>query len=89
MLDKKSITSSATLNLYSYLLVTFTNSSLSKSLKDFSGVGKLTLAVTSADIFAAGIVINGTFNITTNSLLHAQDLRKTLHWYLDSSGGKK
>ena len=56
---------------------------------DFSGVGKLTLAVTSADIFAAGIVVNGTFNITTNHSLHKDALRKTLAWYLDTAGGNK
>ena len=56
---------------------------------NFSGIGKLTLAVTSADIFAAGIVVNGSFNITTNTLLHMQDIRATLPWYLDSAGGNK
>lgn len=56
---------------------------------DFSGVGKLQLAVTTADIFAAGIVINGTFNITTNSILNMQAIRKTLIWYMESAGSHK
>ncbi len=56
---------------------------------DFSGVGTLNLAVTSADIFAAGIVVNGTFAITTNSLLNMEASRYTLPWYLDSAGGNK
>lgn len=56
---------------------------------NFAGVGMLTLAVTAADIFAAGIVVNGTFNITTNHSLHQDAIRKTLPWYLDSAGGNK
>lgn len=56
---------------------------------DFSGVGKLALSVTTADIFAAGIVINGTFTITTNSILNMDAIRKTLVWYMDTAGGNK
>ena len=56
---------------------------------NFSGVGTLTLSVNSADIFKAGIVVNGDFTITTNNILHLEDNRKTLIWFLDSAGGNK
>lgn len=56
---------------------------------DFSGIGKLDLSVTSADISKQGIVVNGTFKITTNSLLNAQAIRKTLFWFMETAGGNK
>ena len=56
---------------------------------NFSGVGTLALSVTSADIFAAGIVINGDFSVTTNSLLHKNETLETTIWFFDSAGGNK
>ena len=56
---------------------------------NFSGVGTLTLSVTSADIFAAGIVVNGDFSVTTNSLLDKNETLETTIWFFDSAGGNK
>ena len=56
---------------------------------NFSGVGTLALSVTSADIFAAGIVINGDFSVTTNSILHKNETLETTIWFFDSAGGNK
>ena len=56
---------------------------------NFSGVGTLALSVTSADIFAAGIVVNGDFSVTTNSLLHKNETLETTIWFFDSAGGNK
>ena len=56
---------------------------------NFSGVGTLALSVTSADIFAAGIVVNGDFTVTTNSLLHKDETLETTIWFFDSAGGNK
>lgn len=68
-------------------LITGQQSTPIKLPSNFSGVGQLNLAVTSADIFAAGIVVNGTFGITTNTIIHQQDIRKTLFWFDDTAGG--
>jgi hypothetical protein len=56
---------------------------------NFSGVGTLTLSVTTADIFAAGIVVNGDFTVTTNSLLQKGQTLETSIWFFDSAGGNK
>ncbi|HBI22418.1 MAG TPA: hypothetical protein DDY37_07555 [Legionella sp.] len=56
---------------------------------NFSGVGTLNLTVTTADIFAAGIVINGDFTVTTNSLLNKSQKLETTIWFFDSAGGNK
>lgn len=56
---------------------------------NFSGVGTLTLSVTTADIFAAGIVVNGDFSVTTNSILHKSETLKTSIWFFESAGGNK
>jgi hypothetical protein len=56
--------------------------------KNFTDVGELTLGVTEAKIFAAGIVVHGTLAITTESQLHEASLRKTLYWYSDDAGGR-
>ena len=56
---------------------------------NFSGVGKLSLTVTTADIFAAGIVVSGDFSVTTNSLLHKDQTLETTIWFFDTAGGNK
>lgn len=56
---------------------------------NFSGVGTLTLSVTTADIFAAGIVVKGDFTVTTNTLLQKGQTLETTIWFFDSAGGNK
>jgi hypothetical protein len=56
--------------------------------KNFTDVGKLTLGVSDAQIFAAGIVVHGTLAVTTESQLQADAIRKTLYWYSDDAGGR-
>jgi hypothetical protein len=56
---------------------------------NFSGVGTLALSVNRADIFAAGIVVNGDFNVTTNHLIYQSQTLETTLWFFDNAGGNK
>lgn len=55
--------------------------------RNFAGVGELQLGVDRADIFAAGVVVHGTFDVLTNLSLHASALRETLYWFNEQAGG--
>jgi hypothetical protein len=54
---------------------------------NFSGVGTLQIEITSAEIFAAGIIVHGTFDVMTNLETHTNSLEKTLYWFSDRAGG--
>lgn len=64
-------------------LISGSQSTPVKLPQDFSGVGQLNLSLTSADIFADGIVVNGSFGITTMNVLHRNAIQKTLFWFND------
>ncbi len=55
--------------------------------RNFSGVGQLELAVTQAEVFAAGVVVQGTLALVPNSTLHASALWRTLYWFYEQAGG--
>jgi hypothetical protein len=55
--------------------------------KNFSGVGELTLGVTRADIFAAGVVVQGTLDVVTTHELQASGLRRGGFWANEPAAG--